>query len=377
MGNNQGMRWSSWRLVVVVWCVASAFVALRWAVAADRDLSCFALVGSAYADDPSVCVQPGTGYDGQFSYRLAVDPTSLSGTAGGVTLDSPLRLQRVLYPWLAHAVALGQDRYVPVALVLVNVLAAGALAALGIALARRAGRPAAAGLLPVAFFGFVTTIGRDLTELVTATALVGAVVAWERDRRWTAAAALAAAALSRESAYLLAMAFALGELLRHRSWRGVAPLIALPTAAFVSWQAVATAATGAVPLLTSQDKNMVFPLSDLLPAAARWAAHAADLDRQGLIDLGQLVVLAVVVALAGRVAFRQRDGLALAWLASLGLVLSLSANVWKGPADFRTAGELWALSCLLLLRGRTDLRWPALLAAAAWVGTAAFRATSL
>lgn len=360
--------------------VASAFVGARWAVAADRDISCFALVGSAYAQDAEVCVQDGTGYDGQFAYRIAVDPYELTGRSAGVVLDSPLRLQRITYPWLAHALAGGQDDAVPVTLVLVNLLAAGALAAAGIALARRAGRSPLVGLLPVGFFGLVTTLGRDLTELVTAAALVGGIAAWRTDRRWLAALAFAAAALSRESAYLLVLAFAAGELLHTRAWRQVLPLAALPTAAFVGWQTIAWVDTGQVPLLASQGKNLVPPLTDLLPAAARWAEQASALERQGLIDLGQLIVLATVIIAAARAAWQRRDqldGITTAWVVSLLLVVSLSANVWKGPADFRTAAELWVLSCLLLLRSRLDLRLVGALTGAAWLATAAFRITSL
>jgi len=65
------------------------------------------------------------------------------------------------------------------------------------------------------------------------------------------------------------------------------------------------------------------------------------------------------------------------WVVALLLIVSLSANVWKGPADFRTAAELHVLSALVLLHGSHRLRVPAAVLGAATLMTVLFRATSL
>src|SRR4051794_39041072 len=163
--------------------VASLFVVARWEVAAHRDVSRFVVAGSDYAAPSSeVAVTDGHGYDGQFAYRLAVAPGQLTGRADGVVLDSPLRLQRMTYPMAAHLVALGDAEDVPWALVLVNIVGIGLLALWAAVLARDAGRPPVTGLLVVGFFGFLTSLGRDLTEIATAALLVGGVLAWQRHR---------------------------------------------------------------------------------------------------------------------------------------------------------------------------------------------------
>lgn len=148
-------------------------------------------------------------------------------------------------------------------------------------------------------------------------------------------------------------------------------------AAFAAWQAVAAVATGQLPLLSSQGKNLVVPMTDLIPAVGAWWGSALSGDRQGLIDLGQFLVLCLVVGLAARRVGRESGPLACAWLASCVLVLSLSANVWKGPADFRTAAEVWVLSAAMLIRGGGSLRLPATVAVMTLVATMAFRITSL
>src|SRR5690349_17648003 len=59
------------------------------------------------------------GYDGQFSYYIALDPATAPQL-----MDVPAyRLQRILLPILARMVALGQPALVPWALLLINFVA--------------------------------------------------------------------------------------------------------------------------------------------------------------------------------------------------------------------------------------------------------------
>ena len=82
-----------------------------------------------------------TGYDGQFYYRLALDPANLHQTAFGITMDAPYRFMRIGYSALAWLVSLGQRTAVPYALAAINVAALGALGYLGGLLAREAAGP--------------------------------------------------------------------------------------------------------------------------------------------------------------------------------------------------------------------------------------------
>lgn len=386
--SQQDGRWTAqavppWAVAVLALLLGSLLVTARWAVAADGDVARFVVAGSLLTSpEAGIPVLDGPGYDGQFSYRLAVDPTDLRPEAQGVTLDSTLRLQRITYPVLVHLVALGQPEGVPAALVLVNLLALGLVALLAAVLARDAGRSPLCGLLVAGFFGFVATLSRDLTELTTAALLLAGVLAWQRRRPWTAALAFSAAVLSRESALLLVGAFVLAELAQ--AWRRggglrLLPPAVLPLVAFCAWQAVCRLQTGEVPLLASRGRNLVLPGQDLAPAAVGWVRGAAALDRASLIDLGQFTALAVVVVLAGWSLRRSSAavGLKAAWGVSLLLVLSLSASVWRGPADFRTASELYLVSVLLLLGSTRSLRVPAALLLVATPLTALLRIVDL
>jgi hypothetical protein len=65
------------------------------------------------------------GYDGQFFYRLALDPLTAEKTDFGITLDLPAyRAQRTVYPLIAWILSFGgRPSMVPTVMILVNVLA--------------------------------------------------------------------------------------------------------------------------------------------------------------------------------------------------------------------------------------------------------------
>jgi len=79
----------------------------------DMDALSLATLGTRFSEhDPS-----GTeGYDGQFAYQIAVNPTGAAPY-----LDVPAyRYQRILYPLVARFLALGRSEWVPWTLILVN-----------------------------------------------------------------------------------------------------------------------------------------------------------------------------------------------------------------------------------------------------------------
>src|SRR4051812_48413098 len=68
------------------------------------DLSSFIVAGDRYCDASRVprgltVLKASDGFDGQFYYRLALNPFTSQREEFGITLDAPaLRHQRVLYP---------------------------------------------------------------------------------------------------------------------------------------------------------------------------------------------------------------------------------------------------------------------------------------
>ena len=118
----------------VVVIAAGAFAVLRVVVAAHGNPGGFVVAGSRYVSVTRYTrflpIRPGTGCDGQFYYRLALDPLEWSRRAFGVQLDNTGRLERVAYPAIVWVLSADDPSAVPVVMIIVNVAALGVLAAL-------------------------------------------------------------------------------------------------------------------------------------------------------------------------------------------------------------------------------------------------------
>ena len=86
----------------------------------------FIAAGDLFCDPGSVpanflVLKNSAGYDGQFYYRLAVNPFTAEPSAGGVKIDSPAyRQQRIAYPLLVWLFSVAQPEFVPTVMILVN-----------------------------------------------------------------------------------------------------------------------------------------------------------------------------------------------------------------------------------------------------------------
>ena len=207
------------------------FALARWQVWAKGHLSLFIMAGHTYTHraqlPQGLLLVPSAGYDGQFYYRLALDPVNWSQTAFGITMDQSYRYTRIGYPVLAWLVSLGQHQFVPLALVAINLVAVAAMAFLGGMFARDSGRHALWGLAFAAYFGLVISVGRDTAEPLAEACMLGGLLAYRRNRPLLATALFAVGAITRETILLAPAAIAVTRLVamaRRRARPGLADL---------------------------------------------------------------------------------------------------------------------------------------------------------
>ena len=78
---------------------AVAFTLVRWQTWAHGQIGRFILVGRHFATPsqlpPGMPVAKTYGYDGQFFYRLALNPLNFHHTAYGITMDRPYRYMQI------------------------------------------------------------------------------------------------------------------------------------------------------------------------------------------------------------------------------------------------------------------------------------------
>jgi len=356
----------------VLLVAASAFVLVRLAVAAHGDISTFAQAGAQFTDPAraphGLAVRSGSGYDGQFYYRLALQPWNLSWSAHGITFDFGFRRQRVGYSWLAWTLSGGQAAAAPYALVAVNLLGLGALGFFTGKWAQSLGRHALWGLLPAGYFGLVWSLSRDLTEITAITLVVAGIVAWKSRHPLWSGVALAAAVLSRETALLVVAALVvtrLADIVRRKERLGRADLAwVIPTVVFVGWQAACAVAFARIPLF-SEGLNASAPFTGSIRSVLGWIEHPGLTH---LLLLTQLAVLVVVTALAAWNLRQSRSSPfeRLAFVFSVILLAMLSTSIWnKDPREFRTMVDVFVLGSGVLLGTRTFR--PLLLTGATWV----------
>ena len=354
--------WLAALVVAAVW----TWLVLARVAQAGGDPSGLVLAAATRCDPAqvpaSLHLQP-AGYDGQYYYAMAVDPFTWQSPLHGVTFDKPpYRLQRVLYPLLAWLVSGGQADRLPVALLVVNVLAAAAVGGLAGAWLRRRGVHALMGVVVGLSPTFAFTLSRDLTEVVEAALLLAGWLALDRRQFWRAGLWLALAVLARDTAIFAAGAVLLAGVWHKRAGDDTvrAPAWAVPLAVFALWQAALTVRWGQAPFLAGGG-NLVAPGTGLRAFLSTLRLHTTD----GTLWHAELAVLVLLLATT-LWALRHPPTPAhvrVTWLVYAVFPLLWSTLIWSEDWAFmRGLTELWLVSLLVLLARRTWWTVPALVA---------------
>ncbi len=221
-----------------------------WSVTLAFYLLYLGLILALHGGDPLAFAKigqgPNQGYDGQFTYFIAADPSPASVVyqIQTVRADVPAyRYQRILLPLLARLLGLGQPALIAWTIPLINLIAQ----VLGVALLERlllqlnVSRWYALvyGLYP----GLAVAVRADLTEPLAYTLVIVAYFLFWRERYWLSALCFGLALLGKETTV-----FFLGAQLLYtffnKQWRYGIQLMTLAIAPFAIWQLVLRALFG-------------------------------------------------------------------------------------------------------------------------------------
>jgi len=356
---------------LVAGLLALGFTLARWQTWAQGKISRFILVGMHFATPAQLPhgmpVAKTYGYDGQFFYRLALNPLNFGHTAYGITMDRPYRFMRIGYPALTWLLSAGQHWLVPVMLVAVNIAAIGALGWLGARFAMDGGRHALVGLLVPGYFGLITSLSRDTAEPLAAACLLAGLLAVRGRRPVLAAFFLAYGALTRETVMVAVAAIALLRVIgmaRGRVRPGRDDLTwVIPAAVFVAWEAVVKLATGSIPLLADGGRNAGAPFIAPFQAFRHNLGHVHlhEFEQYDLwfLELAILVACAVMALLCLRstsAPLHER----LAFVLYLVEICVVTPSTWNSlDADMRSFIEAYLLAVIILLGSprRPRLAW--------------------
>jgi hypothetical protein len=352
---------------VIAFVAWLGFVLARWQIWANGNLSRFIMLGSGRTGFTQPTLLPRgvalgdpnqAGYDGQFYYRLALDPFDWAKTAFGITMDQSYRYTRIGYPVLAWLVSFGQHQLVPYVLVLINLIGVAAMAVLGGMFARASGRHALFGLAFAAYFGLVISVGRDTAEPVAEACMLGGLLAYRRSRYLLAAGLFTFGAITRETILFAPAGIAvvrLVEMARRRARPGLADLTwVAPAVAYGALEvAVHFVVKGKFPLLANTSRNLTTPFTALYHALKYDVAHI-NTAHLSPIDIALLEYATVAFFIVAGLAVLRvttapvHERLAFVFFAlELGL---LSKQIWTSTfGDGRSLIEVYLMALILLV----------------------------
>jgi hypothetical protein len=346
---------SPWTTVVCAAVLIAGFLVLRLAMVGGP--ATFVAAGDQYVDaskaPAELVVSKGSGYDGQFIYRMVLEPFPQTQTGHGITFDSPAyRAQRVVTPALAWAV----DHLTPagpaLSLLLVNVAAVLVAAFFAGRLVRRLGGHAAWGALIVLSFATVIPLARDLTEPVAWAATLAGLEFWLSGKRSWAAVVFTIAVLARETSLLVPAGLGVWALVVWLRARGreallVAAWLLVPLVVEVGWQLYLRSVWGELPVRTGKE-NVGSPFIGVL----RTVTDIDGARAHPVWEVERLAALSLLVW-AGVRLWRSAlpGGLRVAW--GLSALLALSLGGWTYDVQFlRAINEAIGLSLLVLVLDR-------------------------
>jgi hypothetical protein len=363
-----------------------AFVLIRLEIWGKGQISYFIGVGVGYANKadlpPGIYQVLKAGYDGQFYYRLALNPFNWATTAYGIRMDQPYRYTRIGYPLVTWLVSFGQHSWVPVMLVVVNLASVTAMGVLGGMLARESGRNALWGLLFVAYFGLVISVGRDTMEPLSDACMLAGMLCYRRERYVWAGVLIGYAVVTNET--VLGLAVAIGLLRVWQWWKARAIKLerkdlawVLPGAAYVLLELAQSLFAGLKGAGASSDatRNLTLPLQGVIDGLytdfgqMSWTHMGLyDYNLLEFVTLAAFVVTALL--LIRKSALPAHEKLAFLLFMLIEFVMASDA-IWGSVfGELRTQVEAWIFSVLVLLATPTRYlprRWLAALAVLAGV----------
>jgi hypothetical protein len=335
----RGHHWTLWATLAAVGfflCLVARFYHPVYGFTAFLQLSEKSKqIGIAPIRETSIFAHEGEGgYDGQYYAQIAYDPTLRNSELKNAADNLSYRARRILPPALAWLLAAGQPGWIADVYSLLNVIFWIILAALCWKLLQvRDLRTwlAWAGLLFSA--GALHSVRLALTDLIATTFIAAALYARERNRSNVAALSLAAASLSKETAFLSAIALLRGPWNDLRAWARNLLGIIIAATPLIAWLIYICFVVGPADQGFS---NFTAPFSGIWE---KWGQAIAGISQETDWLLAWSTLLAVVGVTAQLFWLLLRPSLRdISWWASLpyvALAFVLSSAVWEGhPGAF-------------------------------------------
>lgn len=342
---------SPWISSIVALTVYAIFM-LSLLIKNGFDISTFVVAGDKFTNPQKApknlsILKDSFGYDGQFYYRLALDPFSTKRVDFGITLDTPAyRHQRILYPLLAYLLSLGNSQFLPLVMVLINLLAIFSVALLGGFLLNSLGINSLWSLMFIFYPGFPLSISRNLTEVLQVSFLLASLLFIFKKRFLLTTIVLTCAILTRETAAVLALTAATLPFKKR--------FFLIPLVIFVIWQFTLYKIWGQIPILSANATTFPFEgIYQFLKEIISFKIH------EHKIFFSQLLYIVIFSTSTALLLNKSKDFkfLKISWIIYLALALLLNRTVWiEDFAFFRALTESYILGSIIVLISKVNFK---------------------
>ena len=358
---------SPWIPTTIVALLYALFILFRLANFGFNPSS-FVVAGDKYCDPTLVpanlvVLEDSDGYDGQFFYRIALDPFTTKEVDFGIRLDrSPYRHQRILYPLLVWLLSFGIPSLAPAAMILVNYVTLCIMAWLASLYSKSLSKHSLWGILLPLYPGFVLTLSRDLAEILEVCLLVAGLLCLRKSKLAPATILVSLAVFTKETALLVPV----GALLLWcyggvggRRFSDIEPhFFIVPLLCYFFWQLVLFFIWQKFPIISGQP-NIGVPLVGFLGFFFNVAGMKTKVELFFLVELIFVLAFAVGVFSSLRSTKNMWQIEKLAWVLYGILLLHLTQVVWvEDWAYFRAMSEFYVLGTMILLTERKAIKAP-------------------
>jgi len=295
-----------------------------------------------------------TGYDGQFFYRLALDPF-VRDESMVPTLDKPAyRHQRILYPSLAHIISGGNVSLVPWSLLFVNLAATAFLGWAGLSMAKTLGAHPCWGLALTFYPGFLFSVLHDLAEPMAGLFVVCGLLSLRLERIRLAGLWLALAVWTRETTLIVPISVFIASLWEPGAGRSRPMVYAgiIPISAWIALQLLLYAKWGVFPM-TQGMGNLGAPFYGIIHHTLDLVSGSLDLKK--IVDILLLTGFAslLVMAAIGTRSKNVKNHEKLAFWSYCLIAMCFTDQIWEYRGGFmRALSEFYVIGALLTLASR-------------------------
>jgi len=292
-----------------------------------------------------------TGFDGQFYYRLSLNPFTNKTTDYGIKIDSPqLRQQRILYPILVRILSFGINSLIPIIMILVNFFMLCLMAWFSGEAMRYMKINIYWGLLIPFYPGFIISLSRDLTEILGICLLTIAFWSFLKNKIILSAVFASLAVLARETTLVFAIGFLIFyfyEFIFKNKKSGIknALIFLIPLATFIIWQIFLFFNWHKTGIGEGISSDIGFPFLGLISNILN--KNLFNL-RNG-IEIFYLLAMVVITFLAVK-SSQIKTQIKVCWIVAFLIFSFTSAKVWTAEFDFiRAFTEPYFFGILIIL----------------------------